>query len=188
MDALLPPLVAAFLAEWGDKTQLLAVMLAIQFRRTNAVLLGIAAAAMLNSLAAAFVGSLITGVITFRALTLMTALALVFAGIGALLPQKPPKLHSQGAGGVMFASFFAFGVLEFGDKTQFMTTTLAARADSIWLAAIGATVGIMAATVPGVVMAERFSSALPVRAFRLTSGVILLSAGVFVALGALRLF
>lgn len=187
MDALLPPLVAAFLAEWGDKTQLLAAMLSIRFRRPRAVLAGIALAAFLNSLAAAFAGSLIADLLTFRALTLMAAVALIFAGVGGLLPQKAPKLHSQGVGGVVFASFFAFAVLEFGDKTQFMTTALAARSDSIWLAAIGATIGIVAANAPAIMMAERFTVTVPVRPIRIVAGVILLLAGVITALGALRL-
>lgn len=187
MDALLPPLVAAFLAEWGDKTQLLAVLLAIRFRRSNAVLIGIAAAALLNCLLAAFAGSLIAGLITFRAMTLMTALALIFAGAGALLPQKPPKYESRGTGGAALASFFAFAVLEFGDKTQFMTTTLAARADSIWLAGIGAAVGVTSASVPAVLIAERFSAVLPLRAIRSGAGLILLMAGLLTAVSALRL-
>ena len=187
MNALLPPLVAAFLAEWGDKTQLLAVMLSIRFRRTRAVLAGIVLAAFLNSLAAAFAGSLISDLLTFRALTLMAAVALVFAGVGGLLPQKAPKLHTQGTGGVVLASFFAFAVLEFGDKTQFITTTLAARSDSIWLAGIGATAGIVAANAPAVLIAERFSTTVPLRPIRAVAGVILLSAGMIIALGALRL-
>lgn len=187
MDALLPPLVAAFLAEWGDKTQLLAVMLSIRFRRSDAVLFGIAAAALFNSALAAVAGSLITDLINFRAITLMSALALIFAGAGALLPQKPPKLESRGAGGIAFASFFAFAVLEFGDKTQFLTMTLAARADSIWLAAAGGTIGILLASAPAVVMSERFSAELPLRGIRTGAGVILLIAGVITALTALRL-
>lgn len=187
MDALLPPLVAAFLAEWGDKTQLLAVLLSIRFRRARPVLIGIAAAALLNSALAAAAGLLIAEMLTFRALTLMAALALIFAGAGGLLPQKAPKLESHGAGGVAFASFFAFAVLEFGDKTQFVTTTLAARADSVWLAAIGAAAGIIAASVPAVLLAERFSATFPLRGIRVTAGLILFAAGIVTALGALRL-
>jgi Ca2+/H+ antiporter, TMEM165/GDT1 family len=188
MDALLPPLVAAFLAEWGDKTQLLAIMLSIRFRRVRPILAGVILAAFLNSLAASFAGSLIAHMVTFRALTLMAALALILAGADGLLPQKAPKLHSQGAGGVAFASFFAFGVLEFGDKTQFITTALAARSDSIWLAAIGATIGIAAANTPAIIMAERFSATFQLRPIRIVAGTILLCAGVVIALGALRLF
>lgn len=187
MDALLPPLVAAFLAEWGDKTQLLAVMLALRVRRVNTVLIGIAAAVLLNSLLSAFAGSLLAGLITFRALTLMTGLALISAGVGALLPQKPPRLETRGAGGVLFASFFAFGVLQFGDKTQFVTAALAGRANSIWLTGFGAALGTMLAIIPAAMMAERLSAVLPLRAIRTVSGSVLLIAGAVVAITALRL-
>jgi len=187
MDALLPPLVAAFLAEWGDRTQLLAILLASRFQRPRPILIGIAIAALLNSLLSAGGGHLLVPLINFRAITLMTALALLFAGAGALLPQKAPRLETKGAGGVLFASFFAFGVLEFGDKTQFITATLAARADTVFLAAIGAGIGVLLANVPTVLLADRLTTTLPVRTFRLFAGLIFLVAGTITALSSLRL-
>jgi putative Ca2+/H+ antiporter (TMEM165/GDT1 family) len=187
MDALLPPLVAAFLAEWGDRTQLLAALLAVRFGRARPVLAGIAIAAFANSLLAALAGQMLADLINFRAITLMTALALLFAGVGALLPQKPPALEGKGTGGAFLASLFAFVVLAFGDKTQFLTATLAARADSFWLPAIGATVGVVLATVPAVLMADRFAPMLPLRAIRLVSGLAFLLLGAIAAISALRL-
>ncbi|MGE0776651.1 MAG: TMEM165/GDT1 family protein [Sphingomonadaceae bacterium] len=187
MDALLPPFVAAFLAEWGDRTQLLAVLLAARFGRAVPVLAAIAVAALLNSLLSAFAGHYLVGLINFRAITLMTALALLFAGVGALMPQRPPKLEGGGRGGAFLASLFAFAVLEFGDKTQFLTATLAARADSIWLPAIGATAGVILAATPAILLAERFRAAVPLRVIRFAVGLIFLLVGAIVALGALRL-
>ena len=127
MEALLPPLVAAFLAEWGDKTQLLAAMLAIRFPSRNSVLFAIGLATLLNAALSAFAGSFLIGLISFRARTLMTALALLLAGAGALFPSRSPRLKSRGRGGMVIASLFAFGVLQFGDKTQFITACLAAE-------------------------------------------------------------
>jgi Ca2+/H+ antiporter, TMEM165/GDT1 family len=187
VDALLPPLVAAFLAEWGDRTQLLTILLVSRFQRPKAILAGIALAALCNSVISAFAGVLIGDLINFRAITLMTALALLFAGAGAFFPQKQPRLETQGAGGILFASFFAFAVLEFGDKTQFVTATLAARADSIWLTTLGATVGILLANIPAALMAERFAAVLPLKAMRLAIGGFFLMAGAFIAISALRL-
>lgn len=187
MDALLPPLVAAFLAEWGDRTQLLAVLLAARFGRPQPVLAGIALAIFANSLLSAFAGHLLAEIINFRAITLMTALALLFAGIGALMPQKPQKLEGKGAGGAFLASLFAFVVFAFGDKTQFLTATLAARADSVLLPAIGATVGTLLAIAPAVVMADRLAIILPLRRIRFACGVLFLLCGVMTAISALRL-
>ena len=83
MDALLTTFLAALLAEFGDKTQLLAVALAARYRKTSAVLGGIAVAALANNLLAAAGGMLINGMITLRAISLLVAVALVFAGIAA---------------------------------------------------------------------------------------------------------
>jgi len=187
MDALLPPLVAAFLAEWGDRTQLLAMLLAVRFGRARPVLAGIAIGAFANNLLSAFAGRMLAEFINFRAITLLMALALLFAGMGALIPQKPPKLDGGGSGGAFLASLFAFAVLAFGDKTQFLTATLAARADSLWLPAIGATVGVLLATVPAVLLADRIASVLPLRTIRLVFGVIFLLLGAMAAISALHL-
>jgi putative Ca2+/H+ antiporter (TMEM165/GDT1 family) len=187
MDALLPPLVAAFLAEWGDKTQLLAALLAIRFGRTRPVLAAIVIGTFANSLLSAFAGHMLVEFINFRAITLMTALALLFAGVGALLPQKPPKLEGKGTGGAFLASLFAFAVLAFGDKTQFLTATLAARADSVWLPAIAATLGTVLAIAPAVLMADRLERTLPLRTIRLIAGILFLLLGLFTALSVLRL-
>ena len=157
------------------------------FGRAVPVLAAIALAALLNSLLSAFAGHYLVVLINFRAITLMTALALLFAGVGALMPQKPPKLEGGGRGGAFLASLFAFAVLEFGDKTQFLTATLAARADSIWLPAIGAAAGIILAATPAVLLAEHLRAAVPLRAIRLMVGLIFLLVGAIVALGALRL-
>lgn len=187
MDALLPPFVAAFLAEWGDRTQLLACLLATRFGAPRAVLAGIALAAFANSLLAAFGGHLLADYINFRAITLMMALALLFAGVGALWPQRPPKLEGSGKAGAFLSSLFAFGVLEFGDKTQFVTATLAARTGSIWLTALAATGGIILATLPAVLLADRLSATVPLKAIRIGVALLFLLLGGIAAISALRI-
>jgi len=141
LDSLLPPLVGTFLAEWGDRTQFLVILLAARFGGSARMLAGIAAAAILNSLLAAFGGKLIAEIINFQAITLMMAIALLFAAAGGFWPQTAPKLAGAGTAHAMWISFFAFGVLEFGDKSQFLTATLAARSQSWWLAGLGAGAG-----------------------------------------------
>jgi putative Ca2+/H+ antiporter (TMEM165/GDT1 family) len=79
-------------------------------------------------------------------------------------------------------------VLEFGDKTQFLTFTLAARADSLWLAAMGATAGILAAAAPAVLLGDRLGEVLPLRQIRLGASLLFLIVGVIAAAGALRLW
>ncbi len=187
MDALLPPFVSAFLAEWGDRTQLLACLLAARFGAPRAVLAGIALAALANSLLAAFGGHLLADYINFRAITLMMALALLFAGAGALWPQRPPKLEGSGKAGAFLTSLFAFWVLEFGDKTQFVTATLAARAGSVWLTTLAATAGIILAALPAVLLADRFSATLPLKPIRIGVALLFLLLGGIAAISALRI-
>lgn len=187
MDALLPAFLAALLAEMGDKTQFLAILLAARFSRHGAVLGGIALAALLNALLAAFLGKLIHPLLSFHAVSLMVALALLFAGAGALWRQKPPELPALPAIGAFLVSAVAFSLLEFGDKTQFLTVTLAARADAPWLAALGATAGVTLAMAPAVALGSAWPASLPLGALRRGVGLLFLLVGAIVAVGALRL-
>jgi len=188
MEALLPTFLAALLAEFGDKTQLLAIVLALRFSgREAAVLAGIAVAALANSLVAAAAGQLIHDIINFRAITLMTACALVAAGVGALMRQRTPDTADSWRLGAFGTSAVSFAILGFGDKTQFLTMTLAARADSLVLAAIGATAGVVAGAAVAVATAGRFEALLPVRPLRLVAGGLFLLTGFFAAINALML-
>lgn len=187
MDALLSTFLAALLAEIGDKTQILACLLAAHHRRAGAVLGGIAVAALANSLIAAAGGRLIADLINFRAISLMVALALLAAGAGGLIRQRKPELSGYGPVGAFATSAIAMFILEFGDKTQFLTLTLAARADSLWLAAAGATAGIMVAAIPAVALGPRLEAVLPLGALRLGISLLFLLIGLVVAVSALGL-
>ncbi|WP_157215563.1 TMEM165/GDT1 family protein [Flavisphingomonas formosensis] len=188
MDALLPTFLAALLAEFGDKTQLLAIVLALRFpRREGAVLAGIAVAALANSLIAAGAGQLIHQMINFRAITLMIAVALLSAGVGSLMRQRRPDTADSWKLGAFGTSAVSFGILAFGDTTQFLTMTLAARADSLLLAAAGATAGTVAGAAVAVALADRFEKSLPLRPLRHGIAGLFLLIGFVTAIGALRL-
>jgi len=187
LDALLPAFLAALLAEIGDKTQLLTVLLASRFARPGPVLVGVAVAALANSLIAAIGGTLVAGIVPFRALNLLTALALVFAAGGALLPQKQPEVGIYDRLGPFAASATAFFILELGDKTQFLTFAFAARSQMPLLAAAGATAGIIVASLPAVALGAALPTAVPLRRLRIGVGILFLIVGLIVALSALRL-
>ncbi len=188
MDALLPAFLAAALAEVGDKTQLLAILLATRLQRPGAVLGGIAVAALANSLIAAIGGNLVAGYINFRAITLMLAVALISAGASALFRQKQPDIGIYARLGPFAASAIAFFILEFGDKTQFLTFAIAARAHSPILAAAGATAGIVLASAPAVALGAQLPATLPIARIRTGIGILFLLIGTVVVLGALRLW
>lgn len=187
MDALLPAFLAALLAEIGDKTMILAALLGARYKAPGAVLAGIFVAALGNSLIAAIGGSLVADLMSFRAATLMLALALGFAGVGAFLPQKPPRITPYARIGAFGTAAIGFFALELGDKTQFLTFAIAARTDSIGLVGAGATAGILAASTVAVLGGHALLERLPVRLVRAGVGGLFVLLAAICAIFALRL-
>lgn len=187
MDALLTTFIAALLAEFGDKTQLLVIALAVRYRAPAPILAGVAVAALLNSLLAAAGGIVINELIVARAVSLLVALALIFAGVGGLMRQKQPDMGATWKTGAFVTTVVCFFLLEFGDKTQFLTGALAAKFDSFALAALGATAGIIAASIPSLLLADRYPTLAPMKAIRVGIAILFLLVGFIVAVGALRL-
>jgi len=185
MEALVTAFVAAFLAEWGDKTQLIAAMLAATTRRPGQVLAGLFLAALASNVIAAIAGVFIAHSITIRAMTLMVALALLFAGLSGLLQRRPPTPATLRL--PILTAFILCLAAEFGDRTQFLTFALAGRFASAPLAAAGATAGILAACLPAVVLGEKLREVVPLRAIRYAVAALFLVAGFIAAVKALQL-
>jgi len=187
LDALLASFVVAALGEWGDKTQLLVIALAVRYRRPLPILAGIFVAALANSLIAAFGGLLVHDMITLRAISLLIALALVFAGVAGLIRPKPYQSAGTSSAGPFLVAAASFFVLEFGDKTQFLTFALAAQYNAFALAAAGATAGVMASSVPAALLGDGLAKAVPLKGVRIGLGLLFLAIGLLVGLNALRL-
>jgi putative Ca2+/H+ antiporter (TMEM165/GDT1 family) len=187
VEPLLTSFVAAALAEWGAKTQLLIVALAARYRRPLPILLGVALAAIANSLIAAYAGSLIHDRVPLRALALLTGLALLFAGAEGLFPAR---LKSMGEGwrtGPLVTAAVCFFLLEFGDRTQFITAAISARFDAFVLAGAGAAAGIVLSSVPAVALGTRLEKQVPLRVLRIAAAILFLISAFLVAINALRL-
>ena len=186
MDALVTAFVAAALGEWGDKTQPIVALLAARSGRPMTVLAGLFLAAALSSAAAAFAAGLIAGTITIRAMSLLVALALLFAGVAGLIRRNPPS-SGFGRMPLIFAAIILCLAAETGDRTQFLTFALAARFDSPALAAIGATAGMLTAALPAALLGDRLQSVVPVRVIRLGGAALFLIVGFIVAVNALQI-
>ena len=187
MEALLTTFIAAALAEWGDKTQLLVVALAARYGKAGPILLGVAVAALANSVLAAAGGILVNGYIVLRAISLLIALALIFAGIAGLIGGKAPEEGRDWGRGAFLAAAGGFFILEFGDKTQFLTFALAAQFNSLLLAAAGATAGILVSCAPAAVLGPELGKHVPLKAVRIGVAILFLLIGFIVAINALRL-
>jgi Ca2+/H+ antiporter, TMEM165/GDT1 family len=187
LEALLASFVAAALGEWGDKTQWLVVALAVRYRRPGPILAGVFVAALANALIASFGGVFVHDRINLRAISLLVALALVFAGVAGLIRTKKYETDQSSRAGPFLVAAASFFVLEFGDKTQFLTFALSARFDAFALAAAGATAGVMASSVPAALLGDGLAKAVPLKGLRIGLGALFLAIGLFVGVSALRL-
>lgn len=187
MEALLTTFVTAFAAEWGDKTQLLAAALAARYRKPGLVLAGVAIAAIANAAIAGGAGGVLSGMVTLRALSLLVALALLAAALSALTRAKLPDMGRITTMGAFAGTGAAFFLLEFGDKTQFTTAALSARFHAPALGAAGSAAGVIAASLPAVLLGDRLVKTVPLRAIRWSVAAMFLVAAFVVGVNALRL-
>ena len=185
MDALLTAFVAAALAEWGDKTQLLVALLAAATRRPGRVLAGLFLALAASNALAAAAGTVIAGMVTIRAMTLLVALALLFAGVAGLIRREVKE--AAPARWLVAGAFVLCLAAEIGDRTQFLTFALAGRFGSAPLTAAGATAGALAACLPAALLGERLRETVPMRPLRYAIAGAFLVAGFLVAVSALQL-
>ncbi len=185
MEALVTSFVAALLAGWSDKTQLVAAMQTERTQRPLLVFAGLFLALAASNIIAAIAGIYIGQTINVRAQTLLLALALLFAGASGLIRRGPPKPATVKM--PLLATFILCLATELGDRTQFLTFALAGRFDSGPLAAAGATAGALAACLPALFLGERLQTATPMRAIRYAGAALFLLAGFIVAVQALQL-
>ncbi|MBI4195844.1 MAG: TMEM165/GDT1 family protein [Betaproteobacteria bacterium] len=171
------------LAEIGDKTQLLAFILAAKFRKPLPIIVGILAATLANHALAGALGSWITSLLDRE--TLRWALGLSFIGmaIWCLIPDRLEESDAKLARlGVFGATLVAFFLVEMGDKTQIATVALAARYHAFFSVVAGTTLGMMIANAPAVLLGDRIAHRMPIR---LVHGI---AAAIFAILGAGALF
>ncbi len=182
LEALLVSTGVVALAEIGDKTQLLALVLAARYREPLPIILGILMATLLNHALAGAVGALLAAAIGPDILRWVLGLSFIAMGIWTLIPDKidetqqatPPRF------GVFAATAVAFFLLEMGDKTQIATIALAARYDSLTSVVVGTTLGMMLANVPVVLLGQLAGKSLPLRPIHITTAVIFMVMGVVV--------
>ncbi len=180
-------LVAAALAQVGDRTALLAAVLADRYRRPGLVIAMATVAMLAASGIAATGGALLAPLLAPNAKQLMLALALILQGGGALFPVGAPERLDRWRIGAIATAALGLFILAFGDGVQFIVVTLAARSPVPALAAIGATIGTLAVVVPAALMGEAAWLKLPLKGLRLAIGIGFLLVGAVLALGALRL-
>ena len=171
------------LAEMGDKTQLLAFLLAARFKKPVPIILGIFAATIVNHGFAGALGAWITTVLTKTTLSWILGISFIAMAIWTLIPDEIEDEESSIAGryGVFGATAITFFLAEMGDKTQIATVALAAHYSSVLLVVMGTTLGMLIADVPAVFIGNKFAEKV---SMKLVHGI---AAAVFAILGILTL-
>lgn len=170
------------LAEMGDKTQLLALLLAARFRKPIPILLAILLATLLNHGISAVLGQWITTILSPDVLLWIVSLGFIAMALWMLVPDQlddeTDSINKWQRYGVFGATFVLFFLAEIGDKTQVATIALAARFDSIFWVMAGTTVGMMIANAPAVFIGDKLADNLPISLIHKIGASIFLLIGV----------
>ena len=186
MEAFLVSTGVVALAEIGDKTQLLAFVLAARFRRPWPIILGILVATIANHALAGAVGTLIVNAVSPLVLRWVLGLSFLAMAGWTLIPDKldADSVRAQwGSAGAFVSTLIAFFLAEMGDKTQIATVGLAARYDAFFAVVAGTTLGMMIANVPAVIVGDRLAVRMPVRLVHGIAAAIFTLLGVLILLG-----
>jgi len=182
MEAFLTSTWLVALAEMGDRTQFLALILAARFKQPMSIIAGIFCATLANHF--------LSGLLGFFGGSLMSpdvkrwTVGLLFIGfaVWTIIPDKESPLSRATEFGAFAATLFSFFLVELGDKTQIATVTLAARFHAVVPVVIGTTFGLLAANIPIVFFGHKLTDRLPLRTIRAIAAVFFLVAGLLTIL------
>jgi putative Ca2+/H+ antiporter (TMEM165/GDT1 family) len=171
------------LAEIGDKTQLLAFILAARFKKPIPIIAGILCATLVNHGLAGALGAWITSVVSPELMRWVLGLSFIGMAVWTLIPDKIEEEETQVAKhlGVFGATLITFFLAEMGDKTQLATIALAAHYGAPLLVIAGTTLGMLVADVPAVFVGSKFAARIPMKL------VHSIAAGIFAVMGVLTL-
>jgi putative Ca2+/H+ antiporter (TMEM165/GDT1 family) len=187
VEAFLISLSTVAIAEMGDRTQLLALVLAAHYRRPWPIIAGVLCATLVNHAVAGYVGAHLGRYLTPGRLNAVIGISMVGMALWTL---KPDKLDEDEAAprraSAFIATCIAFFIAEIGDKTQIATMALGAAYPNLFDVVSGTTLGMLAANVPVVFLGNAFSKRLPLRAIHIGASLLFLALGVLFIWRAFR--
>jgi putative Ca2+/H+ antiporter (TMEM165/GDT1 family) len=180
LEALLTSAVVVALAEIGDKTQLLAILLATRFRKPVPIIAGMLAATLANHFLAAFVGVQAAAILDGQWFRYLVAISFIAMAVWTLVPDTIDDIQDKSARfGAFVTTLVAFFLVEMGDKTQIATVALGARFhDVLWVTA-GTTLGMMIANIPAVFLGHELVRRVPLRTVRMIAALLFLAVGLW---------
>lgn len=182
MEAFLSSLGLVALAEIGDKTQLLAILLAVKFRRPWPIIAGIFVATVANHFLAALLGTVAASWLASDWFRIAIAVSFIAMGLWTLVPDTLEEETKVPPYGAFLATTIAFFLVEIGDKTQVATIALGARFHDVIPVTMGTTLGMMVANAPVVLLGDKLIAKVNMDVVRRVA------AGLFIAIGAWTLF
>jgi Ca2+/H+ antiporter, TMEM165/GDT1 family len=184
VEAFLVSTLVVGLAEIGDKTQILSLILAARFHRPIPILFGILGATLANHAAAGLLGVVFGNLISGNWMRWLLGASFLGVAVWALFPDRYEESPERiGRFGAFTASLVAFFLAEIGDKTQIATVGLAARFGQLYPVVLGTTLGMMLANIPVVLIGDRIAGRLPVRAIRIVAALVFAVLGVLTIAG-----
>lgn len=183
LDAFFISTIAVAVAEIGDKTQLLALLLAARYRRPAPIIGGITLATLLNHALAAWFGAALAEWLAPEVLRWVVAASFIAVAAWTLRPDALGEDEGRPSSrGAFLATLIAFFLAEIGDKTQVATVLLAARYDALPQVIAGTSLGMLLANVPVVLLGARFAHRLPLRAARIAAALLFFALAAWVAM------
>jgi putative Ca2+/H+ antiporter (TMEM165/GDT1 family) len=179
MQAFLVSLATVAVAEMGDRTQLLSMLLAARFRKPWPIVAGIFAATLASNIIAALVGVEFAKYLTPKVLDLLVGVSMLAMAAWTLVPEKAGSEEKLNGRGAFAAAFVAFFLAEIGDKTQIATMALAAGYRTPFEVVAGSTLGMMIANAPAVLLGHSFAARLPMKAIRVGAALLFAVLGVW---------
>lgn len=186
MESLLVSTGVVALAEIGDKTQLLAFILAARFKKPVPIILGILAATIVNHGLAGALGAWITATVSPDILRWVLGISFIGMAIWTMIPDKIEEEETQIAKklGVFGATLITFFLAEMGDKTQIATVAMAAHYAAPLMVVIGTTLGMLIADVPAVFVGDKLANKIPMKLVHSIAAAIFALLGIATLLGA----
>jgi putative Ca2+/H+ antiporter (TMEM165/GDT1 family) len=186
MEAFLVSTATIALAEIGDKTQLLAFVLASRYRRPWPIIAGILVATLVSHAIAGAIGTWLLRLIGPQALRWLLAASFFVMAVWILIPDRPAEREPRMSArlGIVGTTILAFFLAEMGDKTQIATMALAAKYASFYAVVAGTTTGMMLANVPAVLIGDRLAGRTPTRLVHAIAALIFAGLGVLVLFGS----
>jgi putative Ca2+/H+ antiporter (TMEM165/GDT1 family) len=187
LEAFLISLSTVAIAEMGDRTQLLALVLAAHYRRPWPIIAGVLCATLVNHAVAGFIGAHLGHYLTPARLDAVVGISMIGMALWTL---KPDKLEDSDAeprrASAFIATCIAFFIAEIGDKTQIATMALAAAYSNLATVVAGTTLGMLAANAPVIFLGNAFSKRLPLKAIHIAASLLFLGLGALFIWRALR--